>query len=414
MPSVSVAPAWGFHAGCEFRPKVAMVVGDNFSAWNFRRGLLRALVCSGADVTVIAPSGAYDEGIRALGVRHVPIEVDRFINPVRDARFLWALYRILKREKFSIVHNVSIKPNIAGALAARAAGTGTVLGSVTGIGTMFSQYAPRRVKLFRPLIVAAYRAAFRRTDRIWFQNPDDLDLFVRSGIVDAGQAVLIRSSGVDTREFSQDRCDPEAVRAIRAALDAGPGTVVVTMVARALWNKGVGEFIGASQDLDSGAADVRFVLAGDGEPGNPWNVPADYLRRAQSRRFRWLGWRPDVRELLAASDISVLLTWDREGVPRSALEAMAMGKPVVVTDVPGCREVVDAGRNGYLVQPRSVAGVAEALRGMIDSPALREALGAHSRRKAVREFDLELVNGRLLSELYCFPGKPTIDTSATI
>jgi N,N'-diacetylbacillosaminyl-diphospho-undecaprenol alpha-1,3-N-acetylgalactosaminyltransferase len=391
-----------------------MVVGDNFSAWNFRRGLLRALVCSGADVTVIAPSGAYDEDIRALGVRHVPIKVDRFLNPVRDARFLGALYRILKREKFSIVHNLSIKPNIAGALAARAAGTGTVLGSVTGIGTVFSEYAPRRVRLLRPLVVAAYRAAFRRTDRIWFQNPDDLDFFVRDGIVDAGKAVLIRSSGVDTREFSRDRCDPEAVCAIRAALDAGPGVVVVTMIARALWNKGVGEFIGASQTCDGGPVDVRFVLAGDGEPGNPWNVPGDYLRRSQSRRFRWLGWRPDVRELLAASDISVLLTWDREGVPRSALEAMAMGKPVVVSDVPGCREVVDAGRNGYLAEPRSVAGVLDALRGMIASPALREAFGAQSRRKAVREFDLDLVNRRLLSELYCFPGKPTMDTSRRI
>ena len=344
----------------------------------------------------------------------MPIEVDRFLNPVRDARFLWALYGILKREKFSIVHNVSIKPNIAGALAARAAGTGTVLGSVTGMGTMFSEYAPRRVRLFRPLIVSAYRAAFRRTDRVWFQNPDDLDFFVRDGIVDAGKAVLIRSSGVDTREFSPDRCDWEAAGAIRASLDAGPGTVVVTMIARALWNKGVGEFIGASQAAFGGPADVRFVLAGDGEPGNPWKVPADYLRRSESRRFRWLGWRTDVRELLAASDISVLLTWDGEGVPRSALEAMAMGKPVVVTDVPGCREVVDDGENGYLVEPRNVAAVVEALRGMIGSPALREALGAQSRRKAVREFDLDLVNGRLLSELYCFPHKPTMDALKTI
>jgi len=99
------------------------------------------------------------------------------------------------------------------------------------------------------------------------------------------------------------------------------------MIARALWNKGVGEFIGASREFDDGPVDVRFVLAGDGEPGNPWNVPADYLRRSESRRFRWLGWRPDVRELLAASDISVLLTWDREGVPRSALEAMAWASP---------------------------------------------------------------------------------------
>ncbi|HYL35402.1 MAG TPA: glycosyltransferase family 4 protein [Bryobacteraceae bacterium] len=386
--------------------KIALVVTDNFSAWNFRRELLSSLLRTGAEVAIITPSGPWDQHLRGLGVRHIPIEVDRFVNPAKDLKFAWLLYRILKRERFSIVHNVSIKPNIAGAFAARWAGAGLVLGSVTGAGTMFSGDAPRLLQLVRPIIVAAYRAAFRRTDRVWFQNPDDLDLFIRSRIVAQDQAVLIRSSGVDTNDFSQDRCDAAALRNLRARIGAGPATVVVSMVARALWNKGVSEFIQASRVLgNESGIDARFVLAGEGEAGNPATVPAGYLKESESRSFVWLGWISNVRELLGASDIVTLLTWDREGVPRSLLEAMAMGRPIVATDVPGCREVIDAGRNGFLVKPKDAAGVIEALRPLIADPGLRKRFGSESRKKAVREFDLEVVNRRLLAQLYRFPAR---------
>jgi glycosyltransferase involved in cell wall biosynthesis len=178
------------------------------------------------------------------------------------------------------------------------------------------------------------------------------------------------------------------------------------MVSRALWNKGVSEFIQASRVLGNGSGiDVKFVLAGDGEAGNPATVPAGYLRARESSSFTWLGWTSDVRELLGASDIVTLLTWDREGVPRSLLEAMAMARPIVATDVPGCREVIDAGRNGYLVNPKNAAGVIEALRPLIADPGLRRRFGSESRRKVVREFDLDYVNRRLLAELYRFPAR---------
>jgi glycosyltransferase involved in cell wall biosynthesis len=386
--------------------KIALVVTDNFSAWNFRRGLLSSLLETGAEVAIITPSGAWDQHLRGLGVRHIPIQIDRFINPAKDLKFAWSLYRILKRERFSIVHNFSIKPNILGAFAARWAGAGAVLGSVTGAGAMFSGDAPRLLQLVRPIIITAYRAAFRRTDRVWFQNLDDLDLFVRSRIVAPDQTVLIRSSGVDTNQFRGDRCDAAKLGNIRARIGAGPDTVVVTMVSRALWNKGVSEFIQASRVLGNGSGiDVKFVLAGDGEAGNPATVPAAYLRERESSSFAWLGWTSDVRELLGASDIVTLLTWDREGVPRSLLEAMAMARPIVATDVPGCREVIDAGRNGYLVNPKNAAGVIEALRPLIADPGLRRRFGSESRRKVVREFDLDYVNRRLLAELYRFPAR---------
>jgi glycosyltransferase involved in cell wall biosynthesis len=162
----------------------------------------------------------------------------------------------------------------------------------------------------------------------------------------------------------------------------------------------VEEFIGASELVGRRFPEARFLLVGDGEKDNPQTISSEYLKARESNNFRWLGWRQDIREILVLTDIAVLPARYREGTPKSLLEAMAMGKPIVTTAVPGCKEVVDDGKNGYLIPPKDLAALAEAVSRLVLRPDLRASFGACSRRKAEVEFNQEQVNARIFAELY--------------
>ena len=380
--------------------KVAVVVTDNFSAWNFRGSLLKTMAQRGLDTYILTPSGEYDEALANLGVTQIPIKVSRLINPLLDIVFMIQLLRIFRRMRFDLVHNISIKPNIYGAMAAKLAHVPTIVGSVTGLGNVYTDEMGSRVRFLRSFITALYRFAFRLTDRAWFQNPDDIDFFVSAHIITREKAILIRSSGVDVTYFSSDRVDRHLMEKIKCELDLPDSGVVVSMVSRTLTSKGVDEFIQASALVGQRFPDVRFLLIGDGEKDNPQTLSAEYLRSRESDNYRWLGWRLDIRDILAVTDIAVLPARHREGTPKSLLEAMAMGKPIVTTAMPGCREVVDDGKNGYLVPPKDPVAFAEAVSRLVLDPDRRVSFGAYSRRKVEVEFNQEQVNARILSELY--------------
>jgi N,N'-diacetylbacillosaminyl-diphospho-undecaprenol alpha-1,3-N-acetylgalactosaminyltransferase len=380
--------------------KVALVVTDNLSSWKFRGKLLRHMTNSGIDTYIITPSGPYDECLKGLGAKHIPIKVDRLLNPIMDLRFVRSLYGIFRKERFDIIHNFSVKPNIFGALAAKLAGIRSVVGTVTGIGSVFMNEMGFLFRLIRPLVTALYRIAFRLTDRVWFQNPDDANFFTRSGLVCRKKVVLIRGSGVDLCEFNNDAVEPEKAKRLRSELGIAQSTIPVSMVARTLWSKGVEEFIKTSEIISSRFSNVKFLLVGGGEEGHPLSVPEGFLIAKQSAHFTWLGWRDDVRDILAISQVVMLLTRHREGVPKSLLEAMAMSKPIIATNVPGCREVVEDGANGYLVPPWNSDAAAEALTKLLLNPGQMNTFGAHSRKKVQRDFDQALINQQVITRLY--------------
>jgi len=380
--------------------KVALIMTDNRAAWKFRRGLIQSVVQRGFDTYLLAPSGPYNQQLKMLGVKHLPVPVDRFINFSMDVNFTRTLYKIFRAEKFEIVHNVSLKPNIYGAIAARLASVPTVIGSVTGLGTVFMDEMGLRIRLLRPLVSLLYRFAFSLTDRVWFQNQNDADFFVSSLMISKKKVVLIRSSGVNLNDFSTDAIDVKRKEQLRRSLGIEDSAIIISMVARTLWYKGTEEFIKASQIISATHPCVKFLLIGDGEKGNPQSIPREYLESKQFAHLSWLGWRDDVKDILSITDVAVLLSREREGVPKSLLEAMAMSKPIVTTNVPGCKEVVEDGRNGYLVPPKKAENVAEALKKLIIDPSLRSSFGAYSRRKVEIEFDQDLVNKRVLDELY--------------
>ncbi len=380
--------------------KVALVVTENFSAWHFRRGLLKAAVKSGLDTYLITPPGEYDALLTGLGVTHIPAQVDRVINPWQDLRFMGSLYATCRKYKFDIVHNISIKPNIYGALAARCAGIRCIVGSVTGLGNVYMDEIGLPYRLLRPWVTNLYRFAFSLTDRVWFQNPEDVQFFVARRILSPEKAVLIRGSGVDLQEFSPFLVSAESTEGLRHDLGLGESTMVITMVSRALKSKGVEDFIDACEMVGLGFPCVTGLLVGDAEDGNPLSLPKEYLSGKGSAHFRWLGWRHDIREIMKLSDIVVLPSRYREGAPKSLLEAMAMSKPVITTDVPGCRDIVEDGENGYVVPPRNPSALAGALRQLILDEPKRLRFGEHSRCLVLKYFDMEKINKAILGELY--------------
>jgi glycosyltransferase involved in cell wall biosynthesis len=272
---------------------------------------------------------------------------------------------------------------VYGTLVARALNVPGILNAVSGLGYSFS--GGRTRWLVSRLVATAYRFALRRPGiRVIFQNNDDIHAFVSAGIVDPAQAVLIRGSGVDLLAFRRT-CEP-------------PGPPRVVLPARMLRDKGVAEFAEAARLLRARGSAATFLLAGMMDSANPAGLSHEELRQLQQDTgVQWLGHVADMPALLASSHVVCLPSY-REGLPKALIEACASGRPIVATDVPGCRDVVTHQVNGLLVRPRDAHALAEALQQLLSDPALRTRMGAQGRHKAETEFDVTAVVRATLDE----------------
>lgn len=388
--------------------KIAIAINSDFPAYHHRKGLISALVGRGHDVTIMTPDGPFVPKLEALGAKVANIPCDRHMNPLRDIRLCLALYRQLRKEKPDIVHTISVKLNTYGAVVAWLAGVPKIVSLLCGIGYGFAEVHTFRHAVIRFIVSRLYWLAGKVVDRTWFQNPDDLELFVDRGLISREKAVLIRSSGVDIREFSPDNVDHNAVAAVRNECGIDDSTtVVLMMVSRITWSKGVKEFIEASEAAQAWRSQAKFVLVGPLAPNEPDAVPEEYLNERKSNTFVPLtGFRSDVKEILAMADIVVQPSIWREGVPRIVIEAMAMQKPIVTTDQVGCRETVEEGENGFLVPVEDSRALASRIERLVDDPILRSSCGRRSREMAETEFAQSVVVQRVLSDLYGLDADP--------
>ena len=380
--------------------RIALIANTDFGLYNYRLGIIRALIASGCKVGIICPAGQYAGELRKEGVEHHRLNIDRKgTNPISELRTLWQLYRMLKKERFDLVHTFTIKPNIYGSLAARAAGTPVVINSVTGLGYVFIEAGGAKRWLLRKLVTNLYRFAFSFSSRVTFQNKDDFELFQQYRIVDSHKGTFMSGgSGVDTDKFSSAGINLDRVRALYRELGiAGnqPG-IVVTLISRLLWDKGIAEFVKAARVLKPKYPAALFLLVGPIDTGNPAAVPRQYVEQAEREGLiKYLGERTDIAEILHISSAVTLPSY-REGTPRTLLEAMSMEKPIITTDTAGCREVVEEGRNGLLVPVKDHVALASAIERLIDDEELRIKMGKHGREKVLREFDERIVVGQTL------------------
>jgi glycosyltransferase involved in cell wall biosynthesis len=360
--------------------RVIVIGGLADSLINFRGTLLRRLVAEGHHVTACAPDAA--DGVRrqlaALGVayRHVPIQ-RAGMNPMRDVTTLRALAALYREVRPDLVLTYTIKPVIYGSLAARLTGVPRVCSIITGLGYSFGT-ATWRQRALNPVVRSLFRLALAHNEVVFFQNPDDLRQFVDAGLANDRQAVLVNGSGVDLEHFSVAPL-PE-------------GTPAFLLATRLLWEKGVGEYVEAARRLKARYPTARFRLLGPLDP-NPAAVSrAQVDAWSDEGVIEYLGSANDVRPAIADASVFVLPSAYREGTPRAVLEAMAMGRAVITTDAPGCRETVTRGENGFLVPMRDSAALADAMERFLGDPGLVAPMGARSRAIAEEKYDVHLVN----------------------
>lgn len=367
--------------------KIVLFANTDWYLYNFRRGLALALREQGHELVLLSPPGEYGGRLRALGLDWRPLPMDRrSLNPLREARLLWHIARLLRRERVDLVHGFTIKCAVYGSLAARLAGVPARVNAVAGMGYVFTSN-DLKARLLRPPVRALLKLALGgRGARLVLQNPDDAELFERARLVDPRQVRLIAGSGVDCSRF----------RSLREPL-SGAGPARVLLAARVLWDKGVAEFVEAARQLRGEGRAVVFQLAGQPDPGNPATVPESELRRWQEEGVvEWLGHVDDMPALLGSVDIVVLPSY-REGLPKSLIEAAACERPLVTTDVPGCREVVTNAIDGLLVEVKDVRTLASAISALLDNPPRARALGLAARGKALASFSEESVIAQTLA-----------------
>ena len=375
----------------ESRDRSPVIVISANSVWNianFRSGLIRALKSHGYEIIIAAPPS--DEGACCppeLGTHMtLPVRSDG-LNPVQDAALLWHYLRLFRKVRPTAYLSFTAKPNIYGALAAGMLAI-PAFPNVSGLGTAFI-----RGGLLQHLISLLYRTGFRKAPAVFFQNGEDRDLFIERKLVRSGQARLLSGSGVDL-----DRFRPPASRGQRTGC-------TFLFVGRLLGDKGVRELIGAARILREKHPGARVQLLGFLGSANRTSIASEEVAGWEREGLiEYLGCSEDVRPFLLAADAAVLPSY-REGLPRSLLEAAAMGLPLIATDVPGNREVVHPGKNGMLCQVRSAESLAEALIRFIELPAAeREHMGRESRRMVEERFSEEKVVRAYLDAIAEFGG----------
>ncbi len=357
---------------------------------NFRAPLIADLVAAGCRVAVLAPDWTPQqlERLRALGAQGALFPLARTgLNPLQDLRTLWALYRHLRRARPDAVLTFAAKTNVWGMLAAAWAGVPRRVAMVEGMGYAFTDGEQgRRTLKQRALgwvLAGLYRWAFRAANCVLVLNPDDARDLQHDCGLSADKTVLLGGIGLPLDEWP---CQPPHFEPL-----------TFTLVARLLREKGVREFLEAARQIKGEYPKTRFWLLGPLDE-NPGGLTRDDIEPwVREGLVEWPG-AVDVRPWLAQTSVFVLPSY-REGVPRSTQEAMALGRPVITTDAPGCRETVVDGLNGFLVPPRDVAALAAAMRRFIEEPALVETMGRESRRLAEERFDVRRANALLMRVL---------------
>lgn len=352
---------------------------------------LAAFANAGFEVVTASAPGPHVEPLVARGITHHRLpSLSRNMDLRSDIAAWSELQSLLRVLSPDIVHTHNPKPGVIGRIGARRAGVPIVVNTVHGLYAQPTDALRRRVPVF-----AAERAASMFSDAELVQNPEDVELLRSLGV--PSERVHLLGNGIDLNRFSPTASRARVARAIRRKLNIAPSTPVVGMVGRLVWEKGYGELFDAVRLLQSTRpGGFAVVVVGPNEAGKQGAVDQASIDAMRSQGVHFLGSRTDVETVLPLFDLFVLPSY-REGFPRAAMEASAMGVPVVASDIRGCRQVVNHGETGLLVPPRNASMLANAVERLLDDRGLRHALGTAARERALAEFDHERVIARTLA-----------------
>jgi glycosyltransferase involved in cell wall biosynthesis len=363
---------------------IAIVINTSWNIFNFRTGLLKALQKEGYKVVAMAPTDAYSKKLEELGIEHYDIEINnKGTNPIEDAKLIFAFQKLYKEINPNVILQYTIKPNIYGSMAAGMLGI-PVISNISGLGTVFLNDS-----LSSKIARFLYRIALKVPQKVFYQNAHDRELFIESGLVNEERTDLLPGSGINTEKFK-----PEEVR------NESDGGVRFLFIARLVKDKGIEEFVRAAKQISVQCSAfsvqkekrIEFCILGSFYPGNPTAITEDEMKVWEEEGIvKYIGVSDDVKSVISDYDCIVLPSY-REGLSRVLLEAASMAKPIITTDVPGCKEVVDDGINGYLCKVKDADSLAEQIEKMVClSDKERQGMGRRGREKVIAEFDEKLV-----------------------
>ena len=365
------------------------------SVLNFRGKLLEAIQTKGYEIHIMVPElenfqEEYQKLI-ALGYQVHEIPMQRTgTNPLADLKLLKNMYQQIRQIQPDVVLSYTIKPVIYGTLAAGLAKVPKRFALITGLGYAFQNVETAKRSIFQKLVHGLYAQALKYAHKVFFQNPDDLKLFEDMHLLEANKpAVVVNGSGVNVQDFEVMPLPINEQGGVKASF---------LLIARLLGDKGIREYMAAARSIKAQYPEAEFHLVGWMDD-NPSAISQQELETwVNDKIVNYWGKLSDVRPAIAASSVYVLPSY-REGTPRTVLEAMAMGRAVITTDAPGCRETVSHGVNGYLVAVKSVDQLVQSMQYFIEDPKLMISMGQRSRKIALNKYDVHQVNKHMMTEM---------------
>lgn len=355
--------------------KIVIVLNSSWNVFNFRSGLLLALQEEGNKIIVIAPRDVYTEKLEELGFEYYDIDINcKGMNPVEDMKLTYNLYKLYKHIRPDVILHYTIKPNIYGSIAADLLDIPTI-NNIAGLGILFVDQ-----NIVTTLAKKLYKYSQTRAAHIFFQNNDDLELFVSENLVDAKKCDVLPGSGIDVSKFIPVEKEKD-------------GMVRFLLIARMLWAKGVGEYIEAAKIIRDRYDNIEFQLLGCLAVANRSAITHEQMQVwVDSELVSYLGTTSNVKKYICKADCVVLPSYYREGTPRTLLESASMAKPLITTHNVGCKDVVDHGVNGFLCEPKNVDDLVDKIEMFIHlNDNQKDEMGCKSREKMINEFDEQIV-----------------------
>lgn len=374
------------HVERKMGKRIVLSINTTWNIYNFRMGLVEALSSMGHEVCIVAPNDEYAALLESKGYKchHINMQ-NKGTNPFSDLRLLFSYYRLYQKIKPDYILHYTIKPNVYGTLAASFQNI-PCINNIAGLGTLFVKQG-----VTTRIAKTLYRLSQHRAHWIFFQNQEDRHDFIKGRLVPQHGCSVLPGSGVDTHKFAPRTRDKKS----------GEDRFVFLLIARLLWEKGIGEYALAARHIKEKYPNAEFQLLGFIDTNNKKAVSEEDISAwTREGLINYLGKSDDVREQIADADCVVLPSFYREGTPRSLLEAASMGKPIITTNTVGCKDVVTSELNGYLCEPKSVSSLVEAMTKIL---SLNETeigkMGEESRKKILKEYDERIVINEYLASI---------------
>lgn len=385
--------------------RIALICPRDFTAYLCCKWIIKILQKKGNEIYILSTmsnDNFYYKELIKLNIKFINLKMNRHINIIEDLRYFFSLIYILKSNNIDSVFSFCTKPNIYSPLAAKIANIRNINISIWGRGTVFLNSKSFKFKFLKIILLLLYKLSFILANKIWFTNKHDLDYFISKNILDKNKKVILTPNYIDTVEYDPKLIEQTTKSNLLNELEIKYGDIVIILVGRMIFSKGINEFYEASFIVKNLYPKIKFVLVGAEEENNPDSVPKKYLNNLQKQsHFKYLGFRKDIKELYSISNIATLPSYYPEGgYPRAITEPMSMGVAVIAANTKNCSGSIDENINGLLVEPRNSKDLANKIITLIENPELRKKMGIKARESVIRNFDEKFIVKKVIDSLY--------------